>query len=107
MTCYINILFMIYFQISVDHDNAVNLAKKFLSNGDVKPAGLGSRDSLRLEAGLCLYGHDLNEDISPVEANLTWTIGIYRLIENSKNILQEREERKKVDFWDLMQYCLN
>lgn len=41
----------------------------------MKPAGLGPRDSLRLEAGLCLYGHDLNEDITPVEANLTWTIG--------------------------------
>jgi aminomethyltransferase len=36
---------------------------------------LGARDSLRLEAGLCLYGHDLNDDITPVEGALTWTIG--------------------------------
>ncbi|CAE7323086.1 gcvT [Symbiodinium microadriaticum] len=42
---------------------------------EVLPAGLGARDSLRLEAGLCLYGHDLNEDINPVEGTLTWTIG--------------------------------
>lgn len=42
---------------------------------EVKPAGLGARDSLRLEAGLCLYGHDIDESISPVEAGLQWTIG--------------------------------
>lgn len=42
---------------------------------EVKPAGLGARDSLRLEAGLCLYGNDLDETINPVEAALTWTIG--------------------------------
>jgi aminomethyltransferase len=42
---------------------------------DVELAGLGARDSLRLEAGLCLYGHDLDETISPVQGGLTWTIG--------------------------------
>jgi len=41
----------------------------------VKPAGLGARDTLRLESGLCLYGNDLNEDISPVSASLVWCIG--------------------------------
>ena len=44
---------------------------------EVKPAGLGARDSLRLEAGLCLYGNDLDETINPVEAALTWTIGTF------------------------------
>lgn len=42
---------------------------------DVQPIGLGARDSLRLEAGLCLYGNDIDESTTPVEAMLTWTIG--------------------------------
>lgn len=42
---------------------------------EVKPSGLGARDSLRLEAGLCLYGNDLDEGVNPVEAGLVWTIG--------------------------------
>ena len=46
----------------------------FLIDNGVKPIGLGARDRLRLEAGLCLYGHDLNEKINPVEANLKWAI---------------------------------
>jgi glycine cleavage system aminomethyltransferase T len=46
-----------------------------LAHSAVKPAGLGARDSLRLEAGLCLYGNDLDETINPVEGALTWTIG--------------------------------
>lgn len=43
---------------------------------DVRLTGLGARDSLRLEAGLCLYGNDIDEDTTPVEATLTWTIGL-------------------------------
>jgi aminomethyltransferase len=46
-----------------------------LSQLPVQLAGLGARDSLRLEAGMCLYGNDLDEDTSPVEAGLTWVIG--------------------------------
>ena len=46
-----------------------------LAEPEVKPIGLGARDSLRLEAGLCLYGHDIDETTSPVEAGLVWSIG--------------------------------
>jgi len=63
------------FEISVDAANATKLATALFEQVEVKPSGLGARDSLRLEAGLCLYGNDLNEDINPVEGALTWTIG--------------------------------
>jgi len=62
------------FEISVPADNAVALAKALLGQPQVKPAGLGARDTLRLEAGLCLHGHDINERTTPVEAGLTWAI---------------------------------
>jgi aminomethyltransferase len=62
------------FEISVPADSAVALAKALLSQPEVKPAGLGARDTLRLEAGLCLYGHDINEHTTPIEAGLTWAI---------------------------------
>lgn len=63
------------FEISVSPDQAVKLATILLDQAEVKPAGLGARDSLRLEAGLCLYGNDIDEQTNPVEANLVWTIG--------------------------------
>ncbi len=62
------------FEISVREEAAESLAQTLLSDADVLPAGLGARDSLRLEAGLCLYGHDIDEVTTPVEANLAWTI---------------------------------
>ena len=62
------------FEISVPADEAVRLAEALLAQPEVKPAGLGARDTLRLEAGLCLYGHDINETTSPVEAGLTWAM---------------------------------
>lgn len=61
-------------QISMPWDDTVTLTQKLLGQDGVQPAGLGARDSLRLEAGLCLYGHDLGPDTSPVEAALLWTI---------------------------------
>jgi aminomethyltransferase len=56
-------------------DSAVSIASKLLSDPAVNPTGLGARDSLRLEAGLCLYGNDLDGDTSPIEAALGWTMG--------------------------------
>jgi aminomethyltransferase len=62
------------FEISVANDHAETLARLLLAEKDVIPIGLGARDTLRLEAGLCLYGHELNETITPVEAGLSWII---------------------------------
>jgi aminomethyltransferase len=62
------------FEISVPAENAQALAEALLAQPEVKPAGLGARDTLRLEAGLCLYGHDIDTTTSPVEAGLTWAI---------------------------------
>lgn len=63
------------FEISVPADHAAKLARTLLAAPEVRPAGLGARDSLRLEAGLCLYGHDIDRSTTPVEAGLGWTIG--------------------------------
>ncbi len=62
------------FELSVAADRAADLWTALLADPDVKPVGLGARDSLRLEAGLCLYGHDMDETVTPVEAALTWSI---------------------------------
>ncbi len=63
------------FEISTPADEAEAIARKLLAQPEVKPIGLGARDSLRLEAGLCLYGHDLDTTTTPVEAVLLWSIG--------------------------------
>ena len=62
------------FEISVPADQAVALANALTALDEVRPIGLGARDSLRLEAGLPLYGHDMNADILPVEANLSFAL---------------------------------
>src|SRR5450830_1298854 len=62
------------FEISVPAAQAEALARTLLSQPEVKPIGLGARNSLRLEAGLCLYGNDLDTHTTPVEAGLTWAI---------------------------------
>jgi aminomethyltransferase len=62
------------FEISVPADKAEALASALLASGDVLPIGLGARDSLRLEAGLCLYGHDIDTTTTPVEGALEWSI---------------------------------
>ena len=62
------------FEISIPASAAESVTKSILSKEEVELIGLGARDSLRLEAGLCLYGHDIDEATSPVEAALTWAI---------------------------------
>jgi aminomethyltransferase len=62
------------FEVSVPNGIADEFARALLMQAGVAPIGLGARDSLRLEAGLCLYGHDIDTTTSPVEANLTWAI---------------------------------
>jgi len=62
------------FEISVPEARAVELARALLAQPEVGPAGLGARDTLRLEAGLCLYGHDIDATTSPIEAGLQWAI---------------------------------
>ncbi len=71
------------FEISVADKHAERVARALLAEPQVLPIGLGARDSLRLEAGLCLYGHDMDEGINPVEANLTFAIGKRRKMEKN------------------------
>ena len=63
------------FEISIAGDDGPGLARRLLQDERVLPIGLGARDSLRLEAGLCLYGHELSPETTPIEAGLAWTIG--------------------------------
>ena len=66
------------FEISVAGKDAQKLARTLLADPAVAPIGLGARDSLRLEAGLCLYGHDIDTETSPIEASLTWALSKVR-----------------------------
>ncbi len=68
-------------EISVPAGRAEELARRLLAEPEVAPIGLGARDSLRLEAGLCLYGHDIDTTTTPIEAGLAWTIGKRRRTE--------------------------
>ncbi|MBI6855266.1 glycine cleavage system aminomethyltransferase GcvT [Pseudomonas lijiangensis] len=69
------------YEISVPAAQAQALARRLLDEPEVAPIGLGARDSLRLEAGLCLYGHDMNVETSPVEASLLWAVSKARRVE--------------------------
>ena len=73
------------FEISISKDHAENFIKKLILNNKSILCGLGSRDSLRLEAGLSLYGHELNEQITPIDAGLSWAINKDRLKDDSLN----------------------
>ncbi|MEX5543517.1 glycine cleavage system aminomethyltransferase GcvT [Pseudomonas poae] len=72
------------FEISVPAANAESLARSLLAETEVQPIGLGARDSLRLEAGLCLYGHDMNTETTPIEASLLWAISKARRSEGAR-----------------------
>jgi aminomethyltransferase len=69
------------FELSVEPQSTETLVNILMKDEDVKPIGLGARDTLRLEAGLCLYGHELNEKTTPVEAGLRWVVNKARLSE--------------------------
>jgi aminomethyltransferase len=91
------------FEISLPADDAERLAQLLLDEDEVRPAGLGARDTLRLEAGLCLYGSDIDETTTPVEASLAWTISSRRREEGGflgadviLRQLQEGTERRRV-----------
>ena len=62
------------YEISIPEANAEEIARAFLAHEDCEAAGLGARDSLRLEAGLCLYGNDIDDTTSPIEGSLIWAI---------------------------------
>ncbi|MCD5993967.1 glycine cleavage system aminomethyltransferase GcvT [Pseudomonas sp. CDFA 602] len=72
------------YEISVPTEHAEALARRLLDEPEVAPIGLGARDSLRLEAGLCLYGHDMNTETSPVEASLLWAISKTRRADGAR-----------------------
>ncbi|WP_278406339.1 glycine cleavage system aminomethyltransferase GcvT [Pseudomonas rhodesiae] len=72
------------FEISVPAASAESLARSLLAETEVQPIGLGARDSLRLEAGLCLYGHDMNTDTTPIEASLLWAISKARRADGAR-----------------------
>ena len=88
------------FEISVENDKAEELTHLFLKSSDVQLIGLGARDSLRLEAGLNLYGHELNEEINPVAARIMWCITKRRLAEGGyvghENVLKFRDSQELV-----------
>ena len=69
------------YEISLASTQAERFARILLSQPDVAPIGLGARNSLRLEAGLCLYGHELDETVDPIEAALSWSIQKRRRVE--------------------------
>lgn len=93
------------FEISIPAKAAAGFAQELLDEVDVRPIGLGARDSLRLEAGLCLYGHDIDTTTGPVEAGLSWSIskrrrevGGFRGYEQVKRAIDHGPSRSRVGF---------
>ncbi len=91
------------YEIAVKHTDVVNMCELFLSHDEVELIGLGARDSLRLEAGLCLYGHDIDTTTSPIDAGLIWSIQKHRRQEGGflgaarvQKDIAERPPRRRV-----------
>ena len=82
---------LVHVEISLDATDAERVARTLLCEPEVLPIGLGARDSLRLEAGLCLYGHDIDETTDPVEANLVWSIGKRRKLNQPRAVAKPIE----------------
>jgi len=72
------------YEISVPAEHADALARRLLAEPEVAPIGLGARDSLRLEAGLCLYGHDMNTNTTPIQASLLWAVSKVRRADGAR-----------------------
>jgi aminomethyltransferase len=92
-------------EISIPAAAAPAFAQRLLDDADVRPIGLGARDSLRLEAGLCLYGHDIDRTTGPVEAGLLWSISKRRRVEGGflgyaqvKRAIDHGPTRRRVGF---------
>jgi aminomethyltransferase len=93
------------FEISIPATAALTFARALLTDPEVRPIGLGARDSLRLEAGLCLYGHDIDRTTGPVEAGLLWSISKRRREEGGffgyaqvKRAIDQGPKRRRVGF---------
>ncbi|WP_420431325.1 glycine cleavage system aminomethyltransferase GcvT [Hyphobacterium sp.] len=93
------------FEISIPADRAEAISRLILTDERVRPIGLGARDSLRLEAGLCLYGHDMDETRTPVEATLMWAVAKPRRerldfpgAERVMKMFADKPDRKRVGF---------
>lgn len=93
------------FEISVSDRNISKFFDLLLKQPDIKPCGLGARDTLRLEAGLCLYGHDINTSTTPIEGALKWVIGKRRKTQGGfpgyeiiKQQMESESSTKRVGF---------
>lgn len=93
------------FELSVASDKVEKLAQLLVEHDDVLPAGLGARDSLRLEAGLCLYGHELDEHTTPIEAGIGWAIARARRSDGERaggftgaeRVLEQMQDKSQLD----------
>src|ERR1700742_1034570 len=88
------------FEISLEGADGERVARALLGEAEVLPIGLGARDSLRLEAGLCLYGHDIDDTVNPAEGNLMWSVAKRRRTDRdfpgAANILDAAPAKKRV-----------